>query len=85
MDDEMRRVCEKYAQLSIVARIEDLLHVRDKYSAMKFTYPESDQKKIEEYYRACEQKLRGVMPKEAQLITPQIMEQIKNAGFYCCI
>ena len=74
MDDEMRKICEEYAQLSIVAHIENLLHVRDKYNSMKSIYPESDQKEIEEYYKACEQKLRGIVPKEAQLITPHIME-----------
>lgn len=74
MDDEMRKICEEYAQLSIVAHIKDLLRVRSKYNAMKSTYPESYQKEIEEYYRVHEQKLRGIMPKEAQLITPQVME-----------
>lgn len=80
MDDEMRRICEEYARLSIVAYINDLLRVRDKYNTMKSTYPEFVQKEIEEYYKDYEQKLRGITPKEAQLISPQIKWSTNKDG-----
>ena len=82
MDEEMRKLCEKYAQLSVVANINDFLRVRDEYNAMKSTYSKEDQDKIEAYYKACEAKLRRPLPKEAYIYSPIVIWRIDKDGTF---